>query len=210
MPKQILAFEQGGEPRIELEWGGYMRHFTVSLDGEQIGRIDGGQRELKQGRDFPLPDGSTLTIRLHQSMLLDELQVMRNGAPLPGSAAHPRQKVTAAVRSAFFGGIAFALLGVVWLVWDSADFLLAYTTSTYSIVFGLLLTLLATRIAQLSRNATIVAVLVFLIDWLIAAIYAFNTGFSFNFFSTIGVIVRIFALVPLIQVLSAIRSLQAG
>lgn len=147
MPKQLLALSPNQPPRLELKWGGYMREFTIRLDDQLIGRIDGGQRELSEGREFTLPDGSSLSVRLKQSGVLEELEVLHNGYPLPLSASHPSQKIGSAVRASFFWGIALILAGLFYL-FKQDDFLLKIGFSGWSVLFGGILIVCATQIAR--------------------------------------------------------------
>ena len=207
MPKQRLAFEQGGEPRLELEWGSYMRDFSVRLDGEEIGRIDGGQRVLKQPHNFVLPDGSKITIQLNQSMLIDELEVKRNGKPLPGSASNPRVKLSAGIRTAFFWGAGSVVMGLL-IYFTNLDILRVLSFSQYSFVAGLLLMITAIGMARRSIPLTVFAIVLYLADWIGSAMITSSLGITFGFIGTIGMLARILSIVPLVQAIGATRLLR--
>ena len=121
-----------------------MRDFQIRLDGKEIGRIDGGQRELKDPHDFTLPDGTVLTIQLKQTRLQDELQVLRDGLPLPGSASNPAVKLSAAVRNVFFWGLLGTVLGLI-IQFTDVTWLLQMTFSGWSFGLGLLMILTAVQ-----------------------------------------------------------------
>lgn len=188
MPIQQLPFVQNGDPRLELEWSGdYMRNFVIRFDGKQIGEISGGQRELRNEHKYTLPDGSNLTIRLKQSKLLDELVVLRNGNPLPGSATDPLQHLTAAVRASFFCGIALIILGLIALF--RPDNMQAITITPYSAVIGLILLFVAVGISRRSRLAAWVGLLAFIADVIIWQ----RTGGNLTVFITsIALLLRLF------------------
>ncbi|MGZ3461319.1 MAG: hypothetical protein ACXU86_22745, partial [Archangium sp.] len=93
MAKTQLALEAGGPKRLALSWGMAWKNFQVTLDGQQVGTVSGGQKELKEGVEFRLPDGSLLHIQLDRSFTNTELRVLRNGVPVPGSASDPAQRV---------------------------------------------------------------------------------------------------------------------
>ena len=60
MPTQRYALESGGDKRLEVSWKGFWKNLTVKLDGNVIGTV-AGQKELKAGQGFELPDGSVLS-----------------------------------------------------------------------------------------------------------------------------------------------------
>ena len=207
MTQQRLALELGQKPRIELDWGTYMREFEVRFDGELLGRIDGGQKALREPHSFTLPDGSELTIRLKQSQMIDELEVLRDGVPLPGSASSTIAKLSAAVRSSFFWGIAAVIAGLTLRFTDYA-WVMKLTFSPYSILFGVIMIMAAIVLARRSLPAAIVALIAFLLDWVVASIIANRLGIHYNFLSTFAILIRVLALLPLFQVVMALRDTQ--
>lgn len=186
-----------------------MRDFRVRLDGREIGRIDGGQRALKQGQSFQLPDGSTLTIRLQQTMMVDELQVLRNGQPLPGSAGNPATKLTAGVRAAFFWGLGALAAGLL-IQFLNLTLLVQLAFSPYSIAFGALLMVTAVAISQYSQLAAIVALLLFVADLVVGIWFAGANGIALNFLTTAAILVRVLSLVPFWQAIGAVQALAAA
>lgn len=207
MTKQRLALEPGEQPRIELDWGTYMREFEVRFDGKEIGRIDGGQKVLRDPHSFTLPDGSELTIQLKKSQMIDELEVLRNGKPLPGSASNPLTKLSAVIRSSFFWGIITLVAGLV-VQFSGNEWVTRLTFSPYSILFGLIL--LGCSIFLLRRSLTVgvIALVAFSADWALAAYYAQQVGISYNFVSTMAILARILSLLPFIQGVAILRDIR--
>ena len=101
IPKQSYSLEEKGPKRLEVSWKGIWKKFTVTLDGNVIGTME-GQKEINKGREYPLPDGSLLKVQLVQKLAAVELQVLRNGKPLPGSASDPEQRFKTAYQIIFF------------------------------------------------------------------------------------------------------------
>ena len=207
MPRQHLALEAGEPPRLELEWGGYMREFEIYLDGNRIGRIDGGQAELKQGRDFDLPDGSTLTIRLARTAMLDELQVLRDGKPLPGSAANPRQKLKGAVRMATLWGVVEAIGGIALLITGSSTWL-GLGFSQLSIPIGLILFVCAVYLSRWSTAAAWVAIITFLGAMVYGGIGAFSAENTLGIFTTLAILLRFLSIPSIALGIVAVKQLQ--
>src|SRR5439155_14599717 len=113
MQKKSYALEKGGSKRLELSWSGMWKNFTICLDGNQIGSV-ASKKELTAGREFLLGDGSTLRVQLGKTFLIaPELQVLRDGKPLPGSASDPAQQLGVSYGTIFFVGGISILLGLV-------------------------------------------------------------------------------------------------
>ncbi len=205
MTVQQYALEAGAPPRLELEWGSYMRDFQIRLDGEEIGRITTGKRSLRQPHFFALPDGSKLSIRLNESGLTEELELLRDGKPLPGSATDPFTKFSAAIRSSFFWGIALILIGFAAALTGSNIFRqLVFAPS--SAIFGLLLIGIAYWMSRQSLLAGILAAVVVLAEFFLCLILNIGAGTHVNVLTTIGIVLRVAFFVPILQ---GIRPMQA-
>ena len=108
MPKKQFAFEKGGSKRLKLSWGAYSKNLKIELDGEYLAACRG--RELKAGKEFPLPDGSRLSVRMTKMSGLD---VRRNGKPVPGSGSDPATVLKVASGIIFFIGGGNLLVGAL-------------------------------------------------------------------------------------------------
>jgi hypothetical protein len=112
MPKQRFALEEGGEKRLEVSWKGLYKDVTVSLDGNPIGVVP-NKKALSAGQAFSLPDGSTIKIQLVRKLMSTELQVLRNGEPLPGSSSDPQTRFKTAYGMVYFVAGLNLVLGLV-------------------------------------------------------------------------------------------------
>jgi hypothetical protein len=101
MPTLRYALEPNGPKRLELAWEGQYRNFVVKLDDQVIGQV-AGQKALSAGHTLPLPDGSSLTLKTTGSALANELRVLRNGQPVPGSASDPTVRLRNTYQIIFF------------------------------------------------------------------------------------------------------------
>ena len=91
MERAKYALEEGSPKRIEVSWKFPWRDLLVQFDGRELGRFR-DQEELSQGRELPLPDGSTLCVWLepqHMKPAELALKLFRNGKPLPGTSPVP-------------------------------------------------------------------------------------------------------------------------
>ena len=92
MPRKSYALEVGGPRRLTVSWGLAWKRFAVSLDEQEIGRVEGGLATLKAGADIQLPDGATLRVRVKQNFLGPQLLLTVDGEPVPGSQPVPLPK----------------------------------------------------------------------------------------------------------------------
>jgi hypothetical protein len=202
MPKQRFALEKNDSKRLELAWGVGWRNFTVTLDNIEIGKIEGGQKALKQGKSFSLPDGSELVVRL-KTGLATELQVLRDGQPLPGSGSDPHKKLVNSYGIILFVGGLGLVLGVVAALFG-VTFLQELGFGWGSIIFGAILAGLGFMVKKGSLTALWIAMGLYALDAILSIAAAMSIGAS-----PVGsIFVRIFFLVAMYQGVDAIKALR--
>ena len=119
--KQDFWLEPGGPKRLMVEYEPRLKHAEVSFDGQRVITF-ASQEEFTRGTTCKLPDGSLLTAKYgpiagaEWLRVLKGIHLIRNGVPVPGSAAEPLPKWTWAFVVAcgiicFFGGAIPALIG---------------------------------------------------------------------------------------------------
>jgi|HubBroStandDraft_6_1064221.scaffolds.fasta_scaffold205797_2 hypothetical protein len=92
--KKEFALDPGGPKRLTITHPGNLANAEVLFDGQRIMAFP-TKADLQRGTTCKLPDGSMLTVRfgpIEGVPLLKGIHVIRNGAPLPGSAADPVPK----------------------------------------------------------------------------------------------------------------------
>lgn len=188
MATKKLALEPGGPTRLELSWGMFWKNFQVTLDGKPVGTVEGGQKELKQGVEFRLPDGSNLHIQLVSGAMNVELQVTRDGKPLPGSASDPAQRVQTAAYMLYFLAGLNTLLGVVAMLLNN-EVLEGLGMGVGSIIFGAIVATLGFFTSRRSRVAPILAIVLYVADTLYTFVTVAEAGRSPP---VAGIIIRIF------------------
>ena len=203
MPKQSYALEPNGPKRLQISWGAFWKNITITLDGSTIGTIP-DQKALRQGSTFPLPDGSTLSVQLLQSLAGAELRVLRDGKPLPGSASDPESRLKVAAGVIFFIVGLNILLGLI-AVFFQVDFLLQLGLGWFSVIFGLVFLFLGIFTQRRSQVALIIAIVLFGLDGLLGIVGAVMAGYAP---SIPGLFMRILLLIPMIQGVSAIKQLK--
>jgi hypothetical protein len=183
-----LALEPGGPKRLELSWGMFWKNFRVTLDGQQVLAVEGGQKELKQGVELRLPDGSDLSIKLVQGAMNVELQVLRNGQPLPGSSSDPAQRVQSAAYMLYFLAGLNTLLGVIAMLVNS-EVLEGLGMGIGSIIFGAIVATLGFFTSRRSRVAPLLAIVLYVADTLYSFAAAIEAGGKPG---VAGIFIRIF------------------
>src|SRR5207237_9996644 len=86
MPTLRFSVERNGPQRVEVTWSGNWNDFSATFDGQDIGSWT--KDELTQGtKEVVLADGSKFKPHLRRVGLGPELALLRDGVPLPESAA---------------------------------------------------------------------------------------------------------------------------
>ncbi len=202
MAKQRFALETNGPKRLEISWGMFWRNITVRLDGQVVGTVP-SKKELSQGYDIFLPDTSLLSIKLARTFITQELQVLRNGQPLPGSASDPQSRIKAAANVLFFIAGLNIVVGLIALFFQ-VDLLLAYGLGIESVITGLIYAILGLFVKRKSLTALVIAIMLFILDGAFGLVTAAEVGAN----PASMVIVRIVLLMPMLQGFTAIRNLK--
>jgi hypothetical protein len=120
-----------GEP-LKISWRRGWRNMHVAVNEAEIG-IVADKPSLKQGRDFTLPDGSKLTVRLGRLYGLPQLEVLHNGKPVAGSATDPHRQLMLSWRFTVAGGVLALLYGMQSMVQPDGGFISSHS----SVMIGL-------------------------------------------------------------------------
>lgn len=190
MPKQKLSLEEGGDKRVEISWGMGWRNFTVSVDGEPIGTISGGQKAIRAGSEFNLRDGGRLHVKL-EGTFAPQLAVTRDGDPLPGSATHPVKLAASARNIVLFVAVFNIIIGVVLSALTGGG--AAVGIGIESAIFGVLFLVLGVIIhVRKSWITLLVATVIFGLDAVGTLILTAVDGGNPNVF---GIMVRVVLLI---------------
>lgn len=204
MASKKLSLEAGGPQRLELSWGMFWKNFRVVLDGKEVGTVTGGAKELKQGVDFPLPDGTQLRIQLIQGAFNVELQALRDGVPLPGSASDPEQRIKTAAYLLYFLAGLNTVLGVVAMAFNN-ETLEGLGMGIGSILFGAIVAVLGFFTYRRTRVAPILAIVLYAIDTVYTFIETASAGGKTPPMG--GIIVRIYIFMALVKAVQAANEL---
>ncbi|MCA9659596.1 MAG: hypothetical protein KC486_14720 [Myxococcales bacterium] len=205
MPKKRYPLSSGSSSVVELEWRGMWKDFTVRVDGQTLGTMN-GQGELTKGGSWALADGSTLEVSLAKSALGAELQVLRDGAPLPGSPTDPQAQMNSAAGIAFFIAGLNVLLGVIAMATES-QLLAELGLGWGSIVFGAIFLGLGFGIRKGSLIALIAAIALFALDGVLGLWWVIEAGGRPG---VGGIVFRVFLIVAMAKAIGAAKTLKAS
>lgn len=202
MGSKKLALEAGGPERLELSWGMFWKNFQVKLDGRTVGTAE-GSKQLKEGVQFQLLDGSSLSVQLVTKAFDAELQVLRDGVPLPGSASDPEQRIRNGAYLLYFLAGLNTLLGVVVMAIGN-EMLEGLGMGIGSILFGAIVAVLGFFTYRRTRVAPILAIVLYVAD----SLYTFGTAMGEGGRPPVaGIIIRIYIILALVKAAQAAAEL---
>jgi hypothetical protein len=146
-------------------------------------------------------------VQLVQSFGSAELQVLRNGQPLPGSGSDPAVRFKATWGIIFFIAGLNMLIGLGAVLFD-IDFLQQLGLGVISIVVGLMYLVLGVLVKQLrSPIALGIAIGLFALDGIVTMVDAMDAGRT----PPVGaIVVRVLLILPMIKGFQAIRELKSS
>jgi hypothetical protein len=203
MAKQTYALEIGGPRRLVMDWKYGYRNVVIYLDGALIGKVP-GQKELQDGLEFALPDGSKLEVQLVRSFLSTDISLERNGKPLPGSATDPLSQVRLSYQLIFFLVIINLVLGGLTLFLQAKS-LTDLGLGWYNIAFGLVFIGLGFWVRSLSLLALWVTVVLLALDAGVTVIGMSASGGE-TFYT--GLLVRALILIYVWRGIGALKKLK--
>lgn len=202
MPKNTFKLSSTDPRPIVIKWSGLWKNVEVSFDGNVLGTFP-NSAALKAGQTFTLPDRSVLSVQLITGFQT-RLEVLRDGVPLPGSAADPEVQLKLARGVAWFMGGLTLVLGVVAEV-ASVRFLLEMGVNWISAVVGAAMLVLGYFIGKRSVVALGICCGLVILDTVLSLVAAAassgRTGMG-------GIAMRAFFLIALFNGFKAIKALK--
>lgn len=92
--KQEFALDHGGPKRLKVTYAWDLKNVEVFIDHKRIGSF-ATKADFERGAEFTLPDGAALSVRFGPvagAPFMKGIHLLRDGAPIPGSAADPVPK----------------------------------------------------------------------------------------------------------------------
>jgi hypothetical protein len=189
--------EDGGQERLEISWRRAYKDFVVKLDGQQVNPEPFTKSDINSGQRLLLPDGSNLYIHHNRAMFGNELQLSRDGVPLPGSAHHPAKRAkSAAIILWLVAGLTLIAVALLYFGDDFLDWIALGSVLVYA-VLGML-------VFRGSRIALWTGLVIYGLDtavWIGASLVAGSFPLMF-------IAVRIGLIVGMAKALPALRELK--
>lgn len=205
--KRNYALEKGGPKTLEISWGLGWKDFTVRQDGDVIGTV-ATQKELKEGREFSLKDGSRLYVRLSIGLMNSGLEVLRDGKPVEGSDSDPSSKVNGCFGLMLFVAV-LNIIGGLALLFIMPDDMIARADAllfgTIYLFFGFVYVLLGLMIKKVSLIALYISITLLVLEMLMGVglmAMAGSTG------SVFWIIIRIFIVIYLVTSVKYFKELR--
>jgi hypothetical protein len=112
MPTKTYYLDDARTEPIMAKWGLFYRNFAVSYAGATL-RATNPEAKIGTGRQYHLPDGRTFSAQLKENTWPQELELLLDGRPLPGSGTHPAERLKQAWHLLLVLGVANFALGLV-------------------------------------------------------------------------------------------------
>lgn len=195
MASKSFALVEGEPERLELKWRGRLKDLVVLFDGVQLNAEPFSQAEVNQGQVVTLPDGSRLIVARDKN----QLQVTRDGSPVPGSATHPKTQARGASTILWVIAGLTLVLGII-IYADTGEILWLSVGSV--VLFGVL--------GFFVRNGSLAALWVGIVVYSIDALFSLLAGLGGGGLSFSTMVIKVFLIVGLVRALPAMRQLQAA
>lgn len=140
MAQRYFYLDKEKDQRLSATWNRDWSNFRLIFQEEVICSF-ATRKELVVGRQFVMPDGRLLSVRLKQGFR-PELELLHDGLPLPANSTDPRSRQKMISQLALFMGILNITAGAVAAVTKS-DIMLSIGFGYGSIVIGVIYVLLA-------------------------------------------------------------------
>ena len=136
MPTKTFYLNEDRTDILTTKWGFFYRNFEAFYNGQPLGPAASSD-ELRQGCSYTLPDGRVFTAQLLRNQGLQEVQLLLDAQPVPGSNTHPQERIKQAWYVLLFIGSLSTVLGIAAECLTS-DFLIKLGLGWPSAVVGLL------------------------------------------------------------------------
>lgn len=92
MPTKTYHLDDTRTDAITTSWGFFYRNFTVQYAGTVLSPIN-PEVTIAQGRQYRLPNGRIFSAQHKKNTYPQELELLVDGQPIPGSGTHPHERI---------------------------------------------------------------------------------------------------------------------
>jgi len=178
MPTRTFYLDKQSTEPIIIHHGFNWKNLTITKDGELIGEVE-NIKVLQEGRTFPILDNRTISIKLIRKFgIIQELEILLNGIPIPGSGTEPNHQVKQVYQLLLFIAAFNAILGLAAEI-GNIEFLKSLGLGYGTIAIGILNVALAYLVKfRLSLIALYIAFGLMMADIILTLFFAAEMGGS--------------------------------
>jgi hypothetical protein len=204
MPTKTFYLDDSRAEPLTASWGLFFRNFTVSYSGVSLEPTNPAAT-IAEGRQYRLPDGRIFSARHKQNTYPQELELLIDGQPVPGSGTHPHERIKQAWYVLLVLGILNIGLGLV-AEFGHVDVLLQLGVGWGSLVEGVAYIALGYfGYFRTSVPALTTALVLLVLDAVLSVGSAISTGHSP---ALGGLLMRAFFCMAVFRAMQAARQLR--
>ena len=202
MPSRKFLLDKKNNQELEIKWKWHFQKIIVYLGVKKLWLID-AEKDLKQWKEFELDNGSKLFVKVVKYLwFIPELEILLDWKILPDSPTDPNLQLDQVFWLIAVIAWLNILLGILWSLW--IDFLIALQVGFVSIVYGLLLLVLAVWL----KKKCGICLWIIVVLWIIELVYRFYLMMNTGDVSVWWIIIKIVILVFMLRGFSAIKKLK--
>ena len=204
MPQHIFYTDKERQKYLSASWKSNWSNFRLRYQNEVVCSFE-TKKELVAGRQFVMPDGHLLSVRLKHG-LQPELELLRDGQPLPTKSAVPSSNGRTVLQLALFLGILNIAAGIVAVV-SQSDIMLSIGFGYGSVAVGTVYVLLAWGVKYIPSLAVYAIAALISID--IALLFVFTAMKEGPTSPVSGVLIKLFLVYAFIKSIDAIKKIKS-
>ncbi|WP_242919399.1 hypothetical protein [Pontibacter liquoris] len=204
MATKTFYLDNESTESVSISHGLNWKNLTIEKDGEMIGQVE-NVKALEQGQAFQLSDGSVLSLKLIKKLgFMQELEILLNGTPIPGSGTEPNQQIKQVYHLLLFIAGINAILGLAAELAD-IGFLKSLGLGYGTVVIGIVYALLAYFVKfRHSVVALYIAIGLMLLDIIFTLVFAAEMGGN----PTSGLLMKAFLTYSLFRGIPALKKVR--
>lgn len=177
MPTKTYFLDEARTEPLTARWGWFYRNFTLSYRDQPLTPVEAGVSLAQGGYRYELPGGRRVSAQLKRNTGLQEVELLVDGQPVPGSNTHPLERIKQGWYALLLVAVLSVTFGTVALVLDSSGTLATLGIGWPTIAEGLLF--LALGWWAFSRRSAVVfyvALGLLVLDWIVTLVSLAEAG----------------------------------
>ncbi len=157
MPHKTYFLDTEKKEKLELQWKGSYKDFTIKLDNNELDIIK-TKKELKNGREFVAGYNKKLEIRLVRQLgIIPCIEILFNDKPVPGTMTDPQRQLNGIFNFILFIALLYIISGIAGLISGIPAFS-DHGIGLNSIIYGVLFIMMGLIINKKQSMFALIAV----------------------------------------------------